>query len=727
MKHSVLLKLCDGIHLLTAILVTSLGAFVLYGWYTRTISLIQILPTFVPMQYNTALGFLFLGSGVFALFFNKKLWVIVLGSTVSILGFLTLIQYILGVDLNIDELFMKHDITVRTSHPGRMAPNTALCFLLSGIAMSLCAFRHHSKWIVKAFHSLGILVLVLASVATIGYLFQLEAAYGWGHLTRMALHTSVGFLLSGVGFFAIAFRWTRTDDLREGRWLPVLAGGSVLFLCFLLWQAFKANEMKDYYTLNEDGAKAVRNEIETEFDLRMLALERMVRRVQTSKTLLKESWEKDANLYIEHYPSLQRLSIITESNKNGWSVANQNNPGFDSYWQKVLQRVSDRLIEKRLKDKEVWVESPTFGQTEIIMIFPFVALEEQGVIIAGVDLKVFFDFILENLNQTYSIHVYKEKEVIYEGHPGMASVFEKKKPGISTVTMRQAEVEVRVLLTPNHRFARKVLLPNIFLFFGVLVSVSFGFVVYLAQKNQAAYKLLKEQSDQIIQSEKMSALGTMAAGVAHELNNPMMGILNYVQYSIKKTTPDNRIYPVLQDAEKEIRRCTRIVSDILTFSRSKRDGKSQHSKVQCSEVMESALSTVSKRIESQSVKIQKKYDAKVDQIEVDSDKIEQVILNLVINALDAMDSSPQKQLDLEISSVRNTVCISVSDYGPGIPKDLERRIFDPFFTTKDPGKGTGLGLSICRSIVQEHGGELQFENKEGGGTIFRILLPLKGK
>ena len=127
MNQSIFLKI---LIISIAGLCTMMGLIVLIGWYTNTIEFIQVLPTFVPMQYNTALGFLLAGVGLLASFKDKETLGKIIFSIVGTIGFLTLLEYLVGIDLGIDELFMKHYITVETSHPGRMAPNTALCFLM---------------------------------------------------------------------------------------------------------------------------------------------------------------------------------------------------------------------------------------------------------------------------------------------------------------------------------------------------------------------------------------------------------------------------------------------------------------------------------------------------------------------------------------------------------------------------------------------------------------------
>lgn len=238
-------------------------------------------------------------------------------------------------------------------------------------------------------------------------------------------------------------------------------------------------------------------------------------------------------------------------------------------------------------------------------------------------------------------------------------------------------------------------------------------------------KRVQEQSKKLIQAEKMSALGVMAAGVAHELNNPMMGVLNYVQYSLKHTQEGSKVYEVLSDAERESKRCVRIVQDILTFARSSRRDGELLAKGRIQDVFSRVIATLEPKIKKNGVSVQNDISDQISAIPLDEDKIEQVFLNLMSNAADALKDKPVREVLIEAEQKEGSVQIKVSDTGAGIPLEIQSKIFDPFFTTKPTGEGTGLGLSICRSIIEDHGGELTFKSALNKGTTFWIILPTK--
>jgi len=249
--------------------------------------------------------------------------------------------------------------------------------------------------------------------------------------------------------------------------------------------------------------------------------------------------------------------------------------------------------------------------------------------------------------------------------------------------------------------------------------------VITKEKLHVINKEIQESQESLVQSEKMRALGTLAAGVAHELNNPMMGILNYSQYCIKHTDKNNRCYKVMVDSEREILRCIDIVNNLLTFSRKDNDNLHKFKITSCHDIMQRVFKLLSFRIEKENIQIELDYNEKSlpDIMALDT-QIQQVFLNLVSNSFDAMEKEETKILKINIVHEETVVKIEIIDSGIGIPVRKQSTIFEPFFTTKPTGKGTGLGLSIVHGIIKLHGGSIEFVSEEGMGTTFTIKLPI---
>ena len=236
-----------------------LGLIVLFGWYAHLPTLIQIHPNFVAMQFNTALGFLACGLAGILIHFSRYSFSKLAAFFLIILGSLTLTEYILDADLRIDEMFMNHYILTKTSHPGRMAPNTALCFLFVG-TYSLLSSIGNKQGTTLIRGILGSLVFALGIVALSGYLMNLETAYGWGSLTQMAVHTATGFIILGFGGIMIALKQSRTEAKTGEIGLPpVIIAIAVITVSVLLWQAGKASNDQVIHHKIELSAKHITN------------------------------------------------------------------------------------------------------------------------------------------------------------------------------------------------------------------------------------------------------------------------------------------------------------------------------------------------------------------------------------------------------------------------------------------------------------------------------------
>lgn len=240
-------------------------------------------------------------------------------------------------------------------------------------------------------------------------------------------------------------------------------------------------------------------------------------------------------------------------------------------------------------------------------------------------------------------------------------------------------------------------------------------------RNMTDQKMLERQR---IMTEKMTAVGMLAAGIAHELNNPMMGIHCFIEYCMKHTQAEDKRYEILDNAKQETQRCMDLVENLLTFSHTGHQADEEYRKESCEVILDRVTKLLSYRIEKDKVRMIKQVPAEMPEIWTRGNGIQQVLLNLTTNALDAVKESGKKEIRFEALAVGDYVQISVSDTGAGISPEHMQRVFDPFYTTKPAGKGTGLGLAVSRSIVSAHKGKITCESEPGQGTTFKVLLPV---
>ncbi|PPK74223.1 putative ATPase [Methylobacter tundripaludum] len=243
----------------------------------------------------------------------------------------------------------------------------------------------------------------------------------------------------------------------------------------------------------------------------------------------------------------------------------------------------------------------------------------------------------------------------------------------------------------------------------------------LLEQTRLAYTKLQENQEHMLQMEKLSALGTLVGGVAHEINNPLMGVMNFVEFAADRST-DAKSKEVLDQALQQIHRIKKIVSNMLLFihTRSVPSGNCR-----ITEVIRQSLLLLEGELSKGGIAVEVDAADDLPAIRCSADSLQQILVNLIINARDALTDTSQPQIKIIVRPVEEMLELSVTDNGSGIPQDVQSKIFDPFFTTKPPGKGTGLGLSVIRRLVQDVGGKVQVESIYGHGCCMRLrFLPV---
>lgn len=245
--------------------------------------------------------------------------------------------------------------------------------------------------------------------------------------------------------------------------------------------------------------------------------------------------------------------------------------------------------------------------------------------------------------------------------------------------------------------------------------------------NQMAHELgerekaLEETQAALIQSEKMSAFGQLSAGIAHEVKNPLAGILGYTQLSLKKMEDDPVVYKNLKIIEQETKRCNSIIENLMKFAR---QDKPELRPLAVNDVIEDSIVLVDHQMGISQITLEKNLAEGLPEIRGDSNQLIQVFMNLMINAQQAMDGQPGTITVTSGSSNAGVVEVRIADTGPGMPEEVSRKIFEPFFTTKAAGKGTGLGLAVTYGIIKDHGGNIRVKSEPGEGATFIITLPV---
>ncbi|HEV8617339.1 MAG TPA: response regulator [Methylomirabilota bacterium] len=249
--------------------------------------------------------------------------------------------------------------------------------------------------------------------------------------------------------------------------------------------------------------------------------------------------------------------------------------------------------------------------------------------------------------------------------------------------------------------------------------------LYLALEahNRTLEQTVRERTERLVQSEKVATMGSLLAGVAHEMNNPLAVVTGQTQL-LRESATDPDVVRRAEKIDAAAVRCVRIVRNFLALARQR---PPERSDVWLQQIVAGAIELLAYELRTDTVEIVVDFDRDIPRLSADPNQLHQVLVNLIANAHQALRRRPQPRtitVAVRHDAARARVRVEVTDTGPGIPPEIQARIFEPFFTTKPPGEGTGLGLSLCRGIIEEHGGTLEVESEPGRGSTFTIDLPI---
>jgi two-component system NtrC family sensor kinase len=229
---------------------------------------------------------------------------------------------------------------------------------------------------------------------------------------------------------------------------------------------------------------------------------------------------------------------------------------------------------------------------------------------------------------------------------------------------------------------------------------------------------LRETQQQLLQSEKLAAMGRLTSQIAHELNNPLYGIMNTLELLKTEIAPNSKRRRVLDMSLSETVRVTEMLRSMLSFSKPQEE---ERRPVDINKLLEDIMLFLEKQLSESNIKVSIRLSKKISTIKASPNQLRQVILNIIANAKNAMPRGGA--LTLETRANKDHITIHIKDTGVGIPDDIKDKIFEAFFTTKQEVKGVGLGLSVCYGIIKDHGGDIQVKSQAGKGTTFSVVLP----
>ncbi len=497
----------------------------------------------------------------------------------------------------------------------------------------------------------------------------------------------------------------------------------------------------------EEGAHLVARQsaarLRAGLEKHLIALEQMATFFENSESVTEEEFTSFAASTLKRMPLCLRLSAIDASLRVRWVHPREPNRDLIGYDVRSHSLGYDTIL-RAIKEEEEAALSPPLeligGAPGFVLAAPIYRRRAfTGLVVCSFRSDEYFASMLRpEVLERYEESVEDSGLSIF-ATPAFGASGSVVQPQLEEFDLGGRTWTIRILPKPGIVAADSRSGQVAFWIVGSLLALGIGSAAGLgffraseiAERFRSQVKVLRDTQDrldgamqQLLQAEKMTALGELVAGVAHEINNPLSSIMGYSQLLMARDIPQE-VKRRLETIHSEAERMAKIVRNLLTFARKQPPEKKY---LGLNGIIEKTLELKAYHFRVNQIKVERELAADLPKTMLDFHQIQQVLLNLLNNAEQAMvEAGRGGTIRLTTRRVADRIEARVSDDGPGIPDDIQARIFEPFFTTKKEGKGTGLGLSLCYGIIQEHGGSIGVESRRGEGATFCIELPVSGE
>ncbi len=759
--------------LFLALILTLLGGMVILGWYSHSQILIQVSPTFAPMQYNTALGFFLCGLSLIAYYLKQQMAAKILSLLVLLLGVATLFQYIFDFDLGIDELFVDPVFITKTSHPGRMAPITAICFILS--ALGLFSIKRKRSLVV----SLSLAVFAFSAFASLSYLITVnDGIYGWGTLTRMAIHTASGFILLGIALFIYGL-WGWSKKPFDFWYITPFSIATIIsvfsvFAWYTIQEEARTHNLEYFDNLVSDSESILQDR----YDLYEQSLFGGLGLYYASASVERQEWKNyiDALKVKERLPGINGIGYIdyvTEQNLPAYLEQTRMDdfPNFrnhpettykDKFIIKFIEPVEDnieavgldigfeknrRTAAERARDlgvpaltKKILLVQDQKKQPGFLMLIP---IYETHDIPATLDLRrahlqgwVYAPFIGANfLNGINNISGNQLDFAVYDGEQTAADdliyMNTDKFSNLFTGLTKKTKFEIAgrvwtIQWTPNSTFTPPANqnLGLIILIFGIIFACFIYFTLNkLLHSKDTIKKKVDEQTKKLTHANE--ELEEFAYRTSHDLRSPLISSIALL--GMANEALDKKQYDFVRESmghtKDSLQRLEDLVKDILTLTKVKNIEEDPQD-VDIKLIIDTALNKFAYMDNYERLDIQQDLNFK-EGLVVKKVRLVLIIENLLSNAIKYQDTKKETSyINVSTYKEKNHFVFTIKDNGLGIPEEHQKNLFKMFKRFHaNTSFGSGLGLYMIKKSADILHGQLLFEDNNGE-TIFTLKIPL---
>jgi signal transduction histidine kinase len=715
----------------------ALGGAVLAGWVLGVEVLVQVHPSLAPMQANAAVALVLCGLALLAHRWGRSGAGAALGLAVVLLGALTFGQYLFGLELGLDELLVDHYITTHTSHPGRMAPDSALALVMAGAALAL--FRRRPR--ISAL--LGALVIAVGAAWLLGYAMGLTGGLALSSYTQMAIQTAFGLGLLGAALLALSLAreaWPRVGS----PWLPFVAGTVLALGTLVLWRALDLRASEHTGETVEVTARGAAREIEERVQTMIRSLEHLQEHGREARWRSTQDWQNHARLTLGAFQSFVTAHWTDAS-------AERRTMAVDERWD---SQASDSLLNHprflgalaRASESDAPVVAGPFphpaGPLFQVVLPP--AEAGSGYLAAAFSAPQAIGRVVEAVAPGYRVAVMAEgKRVFLGGAEGSIHAAERwavrlplELPGGFDWRMSVAP-GAALMAAQRNWLPEAVLLAGLIIAFLLTLTLRYGelaearardFEAMVRQRTdelEGALDRLRQENRERRRTE--TTLRRFMITLGHELRNPLGSVTTALEVLDRGLADEATAQRMRQILRRQLGHLSRLVDDLLDISRIEQDKVVLRTeRLDAAALVREVAEAHRAQAEAAGLTLETELPAGPAWVEGDATRLVQVLENLVSNSLKFTDPGGRVRLVLERE--QGEVAVRVRDTGCGLsPEELEQ-VFEPFAQTDEAQRrmsgGLGLGLPIVKGLIEAHGGRLEAASPgPGRGAEFTVRLP----